>query len=560
LLVVCDIETDDLKATKVWVAVCKDIDTGIVNVFERPDLNPEPFVAYAKGVTRWIGHSFISFDAPTLSRLVRGVFIDPATVIDTLVVSRLVDYKIAGGHGLEAWGNRVGVPKPYVEDFADFGPHIIQRCIEDVEINHKVFDRLKPYIYSPLWRTAMRLEHQTEIMCRELHLNGFAFDKVKADALLNELTSERDTLEAEFQQLFPPRYRAVREINPGLTKKGTLHRGDFRWCPDDQLHYYDAGCPFTLIEPVVFDPASKQQIIDRLWEAGWKPVNKTDGHKDYAKQSRRGNKDPDKADRFNKYGWKVDDTNLATLPPDAPEGAKKLTRWLHLTGRVNQLKGWCDAYREDTGRIHGRFMGIGAWSGRMSHNNPNMANASSEHEYRELWVADEKKLLLGCDAEGIQLRILAHYIDDPVFTEALVKGDKKAGTDAHSLNARALGEVCLKWGDQARDRAKTFIYAFVLGAAAAKIAEIFGCSTRDAEAAVAKFIAAYPGLKLLREDRIPRDAARGYFQGFDGRFVKCDSEHLMLAGYLQSGESTIMKYATQLWQAEAREKRLNISL
>lgn len=570
MLVVCDIECDSLNPTKIWVAVCKQL-TGEVDVFIRPDLNPGDFLDYARGVTRWIGHSFISFDLPVLNRLVPGLSLDPKHVIDTLVVSRLVDYKMAGGHGLEAWGERVGVPKPPVENWEDFGPHIVERCKQDVEINHKVFEKLRKYIYSPAWKTALQVEHQTEIMCRELHVNGFRFDKAKADALLQSLETERSALEAGFQRDFPPRFKAIKEINPGLTKKGTLHKGDFRWCPDEELHHYSAGCPFTRIEPLVFDPASKQQIIDRLWEAGWKPTNKTEGHKDYLKATRRGGKDPEKHERFKRYGWKVDDTNLHTLPAAAPQGAKNLTRWLHLTGRINQLKGWCDAFNPISRRIHGKFMGIGAWSHRMSHNNPNMANASSEHEYRELWVADEGKLLLGCDAEGIQLRVLAHYIDDPVFTQALIAGDKELGTDAHSLNARALGEVCLRWSDpkwvngrpiakgyenEPRERAKTFIYAFVLGASASKIAEIFECSAWEAEEAVENFIGRYPGLRELKSQRIPRDAARGYFQGFDGRYVKCDSEHLMLAGYLQNGESTIMKVATQQWKREVEKENI----
>ena len=66
--------------------------------------------------------------------------------------------------------------------------------------------------------------------------------------------------------------------------------------------------------------------------------------------------------------------------------------------------------------------------------------------------------------------------------------------------------------------------------------------------AVSSFILRYPGLKYLKDVVIPKDAKRGYFEGFDGRYVKCDSEHLMLAGYLQNGESVIMKRANVLWR------------
>lgn len=55
-------------------------------------------------------------------------------------------------------------------------------------------------------------------------------------------------------------------------------------------------------------------------------------------------------------------------------------------------------------------------------------------------------------------------------------------------------------------------------------------------------------MRKLKQHKIPTDASRGYFIGLDGRKVQCNSEHLMLAGYLQNGEATIMKHANVLWR------------
>lgn len=79
------------------------------------------------------------------------------------------------------------------------------------------------------------------------------------------------------------------------------------------------------------------------------------------------------------------------------------------------------------------------------------------------------------------------------------------------------------------------------------MAQILGCTKAQAKAAVDNFITSYPGLNRLKKVIIPRDARRGYFIGLDGRKVQCDSEHHMLAGYLQSGEAIIMKKALQRW-------------
>jgi DNA polymerase-1 len=142
-------------------------------------------------------------------------------------------------------------------------------------------------------------------------------------------------------------------------------------------------------------------------------------------------------------------------------------------------------------------------------------------------------------------------MDDPRFTAALVSGDKSSGTDAHTLNQRALGPVC-----RSRDVAKTFIYAWLLGAGTGKISQILGCHPGEAREAIDNFISYYPGLRELREERIPIDASRGYFLGLDGRKVVQDSAHLMLAGYLQNGEAIIMKQANLLWQTQAKAEGL----
>ena len=268
-------------------------------------------------------------------------------------------------------------------------------------------------------------------------------------------------------------------------------------------------------------------------------------------------------EHFERYGWKVNETNLATLPDTAPEEAKLLTKWLTLEGRRSSLAEWLGCVDDKDSRIHGKFWHIGAWTHRMSHSNPNQANIMStfhgtpknaveevkdkyDGRLRELWTTDG--YLVGADASGIQLRILAHYMKSQEYVEAIVSGDSKLETDIHNLNKKALGPLC-----RDRDTAKTFIYAFLLGAGYPKIAEILGCSTANATVAVANFLAALPGLKRVKEGTIKRDASRGYFIGLDGRKVLCDSEHLMLAGYLQNGEAVVMKHATVLWTRKATE-------
>lgn len=154
--------------------------------------------------------------------------------------------------------------------------------------------------------------------------------------------------------------------------------------------------------------------------------------------------------------------------------------------------------------------------------------------------------------DAAHLRLFAHYIEDEEFTAALLAGDP------HSLNARALGldpqEFYPVPNDIGRQLAKRFIYSFLNGAAAGKVASILGCSLGEAQERIDQFEEAYPGFMRMKKHQIPRDAARGFFVGLDGRKVMWDKEHGMMPGYLQNGEAVIMKAANILWRQRLDDK------
>lgn len=278
-------------------------------------------------------------------------------------------------------------------------------------------------------------------------------------------------------------------------------------------------------------------------------------------------------EHFKRYGWKCNEENLQSLPETAPEAARDLAKWLTLEGRRSSLQEWLGCVSED-GRIHGKFWNIGAWTHRMSHSAPNQANIPSvpdlsnpprsaveeiKHKYnpvmRECFTVPEGKFLVGTDAASIQLRILTHYMKSEVYKEAILSGDNDKGTDIHSVNMRALGVNGIDRSD-----AKTYIYAAILGAGLPKVASILRTNVATAKKAEQTFLERLPELKSLKQSMIPRDAMRGYFIGLDGRKVMCDSEHLMLAGYLQNGEAVIMKKWVWLWTRRAKQEGIDFKL
>lgn len=500
--------------------------------------------------------------------------------LDTLIVSKLVDYP-RDKHSVESYGEEFGLLKGFVLEtgeilearhftqafFDQYSKDLENYCIRDVDITEKIYLKYKKYLDKTEHQPSIILEHRFQEVCNVLSNNGFHLDKTKATKLLAIVEQELVTLDTKITETFRPRLKLLRVVTPRSTKYGTISLSSIPKDMRQDLTSLNVDSPFSYCRWSHFNPSSHSQIVKVLNEAGWRPVDKTETHKDTEREVskyRFRKKDltyeelQSKLLGLQKTGWKVNEANLETLPDGAPEAARLLAKRILLESRRRTLTEWLSLIQPD-GRIHGRFYGIGAWTHRMAHQGPNTANIPNEFdtagkrkllgkELRSLWCAPKKRLLIGVDAEGIQLRIFAHYINDPEFTDALVKGKKDDKTDPHSLNQRILGDVC-----KSRQAAKRFIYALLLGAGIGKLSEILGCETSETQQALERLLSRYSGWARLKEEVFPKDAKRGYFVGIDGRKVRIPGEtegtrrHLAMSGYLQNGEAVVMKSATLRW-------------
>lgn len=540
--VVLDLEADGLNPTKIWCVVTKDIDNGKVTIHTDRD-TLESQIQNARLI---IAHFGIEYDFPVLSKL-WNINFEGIELRDTVVLSKLYHQRADGGHSLETWGERLKFPKGNHTDFSKLSQEMIDYCIQDVELTTRVYEFLMSKMKSQFDK-AIWCEHEMAIICREMKENGFKFDYITARNIQDELKDRLSKLDEEILAAFPRRSREVKTFKPRLTKQGIISRNDFRWYDGNDYSVFSPDAELTVFEWEEFNPQSPKQVIERL-EPYWKPVDRTDGWID-AKRSR----DKEKLEKLDRYGWRINENNLSTLSEDAPPGARLLVERLLVASRLRTLDTWFESYNDADGRIHGNFNSIGTWVHRLSHSEPNMGNIAAEKtikyntphlrnlaiEYggrmRKLWVAEKGSYLVGCDMEGAHLRLFAHFIDDKDFINALINGDKKLGTDPHSINKRIIGDLCPD-----RDRAKTFVFTFLNGGAAPKVAQIFNCQRPVATEILERFVSAYPGLKRLRDESFPRDASRGYFIGLDGRIIFNTDERLMMAGYLQNGEAVITK-------------------
>ncbi len=487
-------------------------------------------MTWTKG--KYIGHNIIEFDAPILRNL-WGIDLPDEDCIDTLILSRLKSPKLENGHSLEAWGERLHFPKLEFSDFSEFTPKMLEYCKQDVRLTERVYKTLMSQINS--WKDAISIEHKVSAALRDAKEYGFFFDYNSALDMKIELEKERNKFDEAIHTLIPPKKVGKR-----------------------------------VIKLVPFNPNSPKQVIDEiLIPAGWKPTDKTEGHIEFLKDpTEKQLADYEKIKlRFEKYGWKLNENNLASLPKDAPEEAKSILKRTIYETRVRKLDEWLNLVHDD-GAIHGNIISLGTWTHRMSHQAPNLANISAKKSIkyhteelnklatdmggrmRALWVARPGRVLVGTDAEGIQLRVLAHYMEDEEFIKAVVEGKKEDGTDPHSFNQKRIGQGT-------RDNAKTFIYALLLGAGDGKIGEIYNIGRKAGRELKEQFIESIAGLSALKNNRIPIEARKGYTVAFDGRRIYCNDSHFMMAAYLQGGEAVIMKYAVVLSVEEIRRRKLD---
>ena len=507
---VVDIETDALPATKVWLIGTMDLQTKEVRNFQQP-FNIEEIQQWLNQYEEIIGHNFIDFDAMVLKELLGITFDMPIT--DTLVLSKLYNPQLENGHSLKAWGERLKFPKGDHSDWSKFSPEMLEYCIQDLKVTGKVYEELKDKL-DKFGGTSIVLEHQVQNVVSTQIKNGWTLDQQKCWELLAELKEKKIHLEEEVYIKFKPLATFIKEVTPKYKINGELSSVGLKFLPN----FKDVVIgPFSHVEFPEFNLGSRQQIGKYLKFFGWRPTELTE------------------------KGHAIVDEAVLSKVKGIPE-AKLIAEWLIVQKRMAQVKSWLDVVEAD-GRVRGYVNPIGAVTGRMTHSSPNMAQVPSSYspygsECRSCWTVPTGFKLVGVDAAGLELRMLAHYMDDKEYTNEVIHGD------IHTANQKSAGLTT-------RDSAKTFIYAFLYGAGDAKIGSIVGGSSRDGKKLKEVFLSNTPSLRTLRE-RVEGACARGYLKGIDGRKLIIRSSHAALNTLLQSAGAIIMKKALTILDDHAK--------
>lgn len=528
------------------------------------------------------GHNIIQYDLPVLHKFFKWKF--AGKIVDTLVLSRLLFPDLLK-HSLAYFGEQLGVQKMEYEDA--FGPgdpwlqyneKMGEYCKQDVTVLIALYDFLKANRKDWDWDLSLEIETQFAKDFTVQGLRGVYIDKPFTEQLIQTIESEMAEIEKKIEPLLPtkpPTQLELKSFTPPkrqLNLEGLPTKITERWFERVWEHegsYFGEKWGRTVLlphhEPLITE--TPMTLSDQTWikawlmKCGWEPTMWS-----YKKQK----------DRIGKMRLVKDETGqlIPTHPKFHDKGvlcpnlelvsdqfseAKAVVRWVVIRHRHGLIKSIYDAIRED-GTVSATGHSNGTPTGRVRHSIVANIPKAEEHitlgrECRQIFIARPGRILMGVDAAGLEMRMLAHYMDDPEFTESVLNGTKEAGTDVISLLYSTIKDVV-----KDRSTSKNVTYGWLYGASDKKLGQTAGYGD-DKAAGIGSIVrmrweSRFPKLGTLM-NRCNIAAARGHIVALDGRKIPIRAKHATLNTLLQSAGSICVKVATNYMNEQVRNQKLD---
>ncbi len=169
------------------------------------------------------------------------------------------------------------------------------------------------------------------------------------------------------------------------------------------------------------------------------------------------------------------------------------------------------------GRLHTRLSQTGTATGRLSSSSPNLQNipvrSEAGRQIRAAFVADPGMVLLSADYSQIELRLLAHFSEDPVLVEAFQRGE-----DIHARTAQEVfGVGPLAQTAEHRRAAKAVNFGIIYGLSAFGLAQQLGIERGDASKFIAAYFERYRGVKAYLDRHLEEVRKTGMTRTLFGR-------------------------------------------
>ncbi len=225
--------------------------------------------------------------------------------------------------------------------------------------------------------------------------------------------------------------------------------------------------------------------------------------------------------------------------------------------------------RAGTSRLHTSFNQVGTATGRLSSNNPNLQNIPIRtelgREIRAAFIAEPGNVLLAADYSQIELRLLAHFSEDPLLVEAYRRGD-----DIHTLTAaQVFGVPPLMIDAEHRRRAKAVNFGIVYGLSPFGLSQQLGIDTKEAKRFIDAYFEKYKGVTAFIEKTLADARREGLVKTLFGRVRPIPdilSKNANLRGFaertavntpLQGTAADLIKLAMIRIDRELRERKLH---
>jgi DNA polymerase-1 len=601
---VCDLEADGLyqDATQIWCAVFKCTETKQVWKF-RTQAKIEAMLDRA---TVLIMHNGIGYDVPLLKKIWGYEY--KGRVIDTVLLSRELyknipvpeqmkldcaehGKKLSGPHSLAAWGYRIGRGKVEHEDWSQYTPAMMHRCVEDVEITYLVYlemqKKLSNGAFPPraVWLT---MDFMDCISRQEKH--GWKLDIPRCERYIRQLSTWVERIDRVLHPQLPmiPTIKEDRMedgvsegVQAPFTKAGTMALRLQKWIDKNALDNFasNVGGPFCRVDFRRVNLASDKEVKEFLLDLGWQPEEYNYSKKEVDEEGNPVRTSPKLSS---------DDSFIGV---DGKMG-RLICKRVQCVHRRSNIQGWLDRVRDD-GRLESRVSGF-ADTYRVRH--ANIANVPKVTSFfgkqmRKAFIAEEGMVLVSADAASCQDRMIVSRakdagISDDVFEDMILNGDKDKGTDSHSRARDEINKLfpALDRKTIERDSAKNYSYGYKFGCGAKKIGFMAGEKNESRAVVIGKAVkAAFDtvfqaqvalGVYLVQEwkktaRRRPvkytwngrkqekTEFYNGYILGLDGRRILVRSEKDVLVYAVQSDEAIMMQVATVMANKELRSKYID---
>ena len=558
---VFDIETNGLleEMTFCHVLVCQDAVTEkIYRYADQPGLpSIESGLKFMETADALIGHNIIGFDLMALEKLYGWKPSSKTTVIDTWIMSQVLDFGRPHKQGLGGWGEYLGYEKQDNSEFNEQGwqiysPKMLEYCTQDVQLNTRVYHVLlaelkKANENNSLIKKGLRVEHDIGIFESEVRKKGWLFDLSRAKYNLKVMHKHMNKIES----IVEPKLGTTKVFIDKTPKTAKYTKAGYYTAVTTRIlsEYLgrtvlaeeavsdsppvlpgDEFQRFT-IEPVTL--SNMDLVKEWLYTIGWVPDDWN------VKKGPTG--------QWVRTGPKLTSTSLAKLG----RIGKLIDRYYTIKNRAATINSWLERLKYDESnnpRLHGRMWTVGTPSFRCRHEvivNLPAVDAPYGRMLRELFIAETGYRVVGADSAGNQLRGLCHYVGNNDYTDLVINGDQ------HSRNASVLG--CN------RSVAKSFLYAILFGAGDAKLGQTL-CGVSDAKKgreARAAFMANLPGFGSLVEKLKEIYNRYGCIPGLDGRKVYARSDYQVLNYLLQAAEGVTCKAATSYAMNKINDEKLD---